>query len=399
MGDLAIKVEHVSKKYCKSLKRSMMHGITDIARNSLGFSSHSGVLRKEEFWALNDISFELKRGETLGIIGPNGSGKTTLLKMLNGIFWPDKGKITVCGRVGALIQVGAGFHPMLTGRENIYLNAAILGMSKNEVDKKFDSIIDFANIGDFIDSPVKFYSSGMFVRLGFAVAVHCRPDILLIDEILSVGDQGFQIKCFRRMNELLDSGTTVILVSHSMIAIERVCKKTMHLSNGRLKDEGETMEVIRKYIGNIESCNSEPTSTIDKENPIIFTKGNIKRTNSQIDLELEFQTTISIKNPNIVAILWKGDVRVCNIVSGDTLSSLRSGRYKVKFNVGNLSLSYGHYHVSVRLRDRLNPLCTYGINGRIVDLFVKDNSEGMNGINLGENGIIIAESDVNIESI
>jgi lipopolysaccharide transport system ATP-binding protein len=179
--EVAIKVDHISKKYCKSLKRSMLYGVTDIGRNTLGLSSHSEKLRRSEFWAVDDVSFEVKKGETLGLIGPNGSGKTTLLKMLNGIFWPDKGKITINGRVGALIEVGAGFHPMLTGRENVYINAAILGMTK-KVDEKFDAIIEFADIGDFIDAPVKFYSSGMFVRLGFAVAVHYEPDILLVDE-------------------------------------------------------------------------------------------------------------------------------------------------------------------------------------------------------------------------
>jgi len=182
--EIAIKVDHVSKKYCKSLKRAMVYGVTDIGRNTLGLSSHSENLRKHEFWAVDDISFEVRKGETLGIIGSNGSGKTTLLKMLNGIFWPDKGKITINGRVGALIEVGAGFHPLLTGRENVYINAAILGMTKEEVDEKFDSIIEFADIGDFLDTPVKFYSSGMYVRLGFAVAVHCEPDILLVDEVL-----------------------------------------------------------------------------------------------------------------------------------------------------------------------------------------------------------------------
>ena len=179
-NDVVIKVENVSKKYCKSLKHSMLYGMSDIGRNVLGLKSRSERLRDNEFWALDDISFEVKRGETLGLIGPNGSGKTTLLKMLNGIFWPDKGKITIKGKVGALIAVGAGFHPLLTGRENIYINAAILGMSKREIDKKFDAIVDFADIGDFLDSPVKHYSSGMYVRLGFAVAVHCDPDILLV---------------------------------------------------------------------------------------------------------------------------------------------------------------------------------------------------------------------------
>ncbi len=196
-GEVAVLVEHVSKKYCKSLKRSMFYSLSDISRNMLGFGSHPSRLRRDEFWALDDVSFEVKRGETLGLVGPNGAGKSTMLKMLNGIFWPDKGRITVRGRVGALIEVGAGFHPLLSGRENIYVNAAILGMGKKEVDRKFDSIVAFADIGDFLDAPVKHYSSGMFVRLGFAVAVHCDPDILLVDEVLAVGDTAFQSKCLR----------------------------------------------------------------------------------------------------------------------------------------------------------------------------------------------------------
>ena len=243
----AVRVEGVSKKYCKSLKRSMLYGIKDIARNTIGLSSHSDKLRKNEFWALDDISFEVKKGETLGIIGSNGSGKTTLLKLLNGIFWPDKGKITVKGKVGALIEVGAGFHPLLTGRENIYINAAILGMTKKEVDKKFDDIVEFADIGDFLDVPVKHYSSGMFVRLGFAVAVHCEPDILLVDEVLAVGDEGFQNKCFNKIGELRKNGTTTILVSHNMHIISTFTEKAIFLNIGKSKYFRNVAEAIKKY--------------------------------------------------------------------------------------------------------------------------------------------------------
>jgi lipopolysaccharide transport system ATP-binding protein len=220
----------------------------DIGRNLLGLSSQSERLRRDEFWALNDISFEVKRGETLGIIGPNGSGKTTLLKLLNGIFWPDKGKITIRGRVGALIEVGAGFHPMLTGRENIYVNAAILGMTKKEVDKKFDEIVEFADIGDFIDTPVKFYSSGMFVRLGFAVAVHCEPDILLVDEVLAVGDVQFQVKCFRKLREYKEAGKTTILVTHDMGAIQKHTGKGLLLHQGCLVDVDTPKNVVNRYL-------------------------------------------------------------------------------------------------------------------------------------------------------
>lgn len=245
--DTVIKVENVSKKYCKSLKRSMLYGVMDIGKNILGLSSKSDQLRRDEFWALKDISFEVKRGETLGIIGPNGSGKTTLLKLLNGIFWPDKGKIMIKGRVGALIELGAGFHPMLTGKENIYINGAILGMTRKEIDKKYDEIVDFAGIGEFINIPVKYYSSGMFVRLGFAIAVHSEPDILLIDEILSVGDLGFQKKCFERIAELRKKRVTILFVSHAIRQVQRFCSSSMFIRKGSIEAIGDTTQTVNSY--------------------------------------------------------------------------------------------------------------------------------------------------------
>lgn len=246
-----IRVEHLSKKYCKELRHTMLYGIQDIARNAIGLSSNSGRIRNGEFWALDDISFEVKRGETLGIIGANGSGKTTLLKLLNGILMPDKGRIEIKGRVGALIEVGAGFHAMLTGRENIYVNGAILGMSKKEIDKKFDDIVDFADICEFIDSPVKHYSSGMYVRLGFAIAVHSEPDILLVDEVLAVGDEEFRRKCMSKLNEFRSTGKTIVLVSHSMELIQGYCNRAMWVDAGVIKDTGVPRDVIDRYFRNI----------------------------------------------------------------------------------------------------------------------------------------------------
>lgn len=247
-SDTVIKVENVSKKYCKSLKRSMLYGTVDIARNMIGLSSNSGRLKRDEFWALDDVSFEVKRGETLGIIGPNGSGKTTLLKLLNGIFWPDKGKIKIKGRVGALIELGAGFHPLLTGRENIYINAAILGMKKEEVDKKFDEIVEFADIGDFIDIPVKYYSSGMMMKLGFSVAAHSDPDILLIDEVMAVGDIQFQSKCFFKIRELKEKGKIIVLVSHDMGNIQKYTDKVILFHKGSIQSINTPGNVINAYL-------------------------------------------------------------------------------------------------------------------------------------------------------
>ncbi len=247
VSSITIKVENVSKKFSRSLKHVMLYGIQDIGRNMFGLSSRSDRLRMDEFWALNDVSFEVKKGETVGIIGANGSGKSTLLKLLNGIFMPDKGRIEIKGRVGALIEVGAGFHPMLTGRENIYVNGAILGMSKKEIDKKFDDIVKFADIGDFIDSPVKHYSSGMYVRLGFSVAVHSDPDILLIDEVLAVGDASFQNKCFKKLSEFKKEGKTIILVTHDLDAIARHCDRAVLFEGGSISRTGDPNSVVNHY--------------------------------------------------------------------------------------------------------------------------------------------------------
>lgn len=231
-GDILIKAEHVSKKFCLSLKKSLWYGLKDMGKELLGLpQGNAGHLRPKEFWAVNDVSFEVRRGECLGLIGRNGAGKTTLLKMLNGLIKPDAGRIEMRGRVGALIALGAGFNPVLTGRENIYVNASVLGIPKREIDAKLDEIVDFAEIGDFIDTPVQNYSSGMTVRLGFAVASSLEPDILLLDEVLAVGDLGFQYKCFRRIGELMKRAA-VIFVSHSMASVASTCKRAMLMEHG-----------------------------------------------------------------------------------------------------------------------------------------------------------------------
>ena len=246
-NDLAIQVQGVSKKYCRSLKRTLVYGVRDVARDLFGITPASSEPRRDEFWALNDVSFEVKRGECLGLIGANGAGKSTLLKLLNGVILPDRGTIQVHGRVGALLELGAGFHPMLSGRENIHLNGAILGLSKDEIDDKFDAIVDFAELWEFIDSPVKYYSSGMYVRLGFAVAVHAEPEILLIDEALAVGDVLFQAKCFAKLRDFKEKGATIIFVTHSLDLVTSHCSRAILLDKGMLAREGSPKSVIDQY--------------------------------------------------------------------------------------------------------------------------------------------------------
>lgn len=228
--DVIISANGVSKKFCRDLKRSLFYGMKDIFK--FGNSSGEEELRKDEFWAVSGINFELKRGECIGLIGHNGAGKSTLLKMLNGIITPDRGEIVIHGRVAALIELGAGFNPILTGRENIYNNGAVLGFSKKDIDDRIEEIIEFSEIRKFIDMPVQNYSSGMKMRLGFSVASHLDPDLLLIDEVLAVGDVGFRIKCYNKIASMLND-TAIIFVSHSMPQVAKISSKILLMDGGK----------------------------------------------------------------------------------------------------------------------------------------------------------------------
>jgi lipopolysaccharide transport system ATP-binding protein len=242
-------MDHVSKKFRRGEIYDSLRDLVPATFARLGRRRETGALREKEFWALDDISFEVRRGEAFGIVGSNGAGKSTILKLLSGIMKPTRGSLTVRGRLSALIEVGAGFHPDLTGRENIYLNGTILGMTKEEIRRKFDDIVDFGGLREFIDTPVKRYSSGMYARLGFSVAAHVEPDLLIVDEVLSVGDYLFQQKCIDRMTSILKSGTTVLFVSHNLHAVSELCHRSMLLEKGKLLAQGPTNDVIREYVG------------------------------------------------------------------------------------------------------------------------------------------------------
>lgn len=244
-GPLVI-VDNVSKKYSVSIKHGIKYGLSDIYKDLMGKSTDNSGLRDGEFWAVKDVSFKLCRGEAFGLVGGNGAGKSTLVKMLNGIFNPDRGSITVRGKVVAIIEVGAGFHPLLTGRENIYVSAAVLGMSRNEVDEKFDDIVAFSDLKDFIDMPVKNYSSGMYVRLGFAVAIHSNPDVLILDEVLAVGDMAFRSKCYDAIDKLRDK-CALIFVSHVMQEVGRVCSTGALMKDGKIVFIGSSEVLVSEY--------------------------------------------------------------------------------------------------------------------------------------------------------
>ncbi|MGB3494553.1 MAG: ABC transporter ATP-binding protein [Elainellaceae cyanobacterium] len=252
--DFLVKVEGVSKKFCKELRRSLRYGLQDVASEMLLHKEPSAELRRHEFWALQDVNFELKRGESFGIIGVNGSGKTTLLKILQGLLKPTTGRIMVRGQVGALITLGQGFQPLLSGRENIYINAAILGIPRAEVQDKLEDILAFADLGDFIDTPVKNYSSGMKGRLGFSIATNLIvPDVLLLDEVMATGDWKFKERCFQRMEEIVNSGATIVFVSHLVPKVERLCNRAMLLHKGVVKTIGSASDVCEEYYSQPDS--------------------------------------------------------------------------------------------------------------------------------------------------
>lgn len=254
MSDIAIKLEGVGKQYrigaaqtrYKTLRESLSQAVNAPLRRL--FKPEQGGENPNTIWALRDVSFEVKKGEVVGIIGRNGAGKSTLLKLLSHITEPTRGRVELHGRVGSLLEVGTGFHPELTGRENIYLNGAILGMKREEINRKFDEIVNFAEVEKFLDTPVKHYSSGMYVRLAFAVAAHLEPEILLVDEVLSVGDAAFQRKSMGKMGEVAEQGRTVLFVSHNLQAITSLCQEGILLSAGKLVCDGSAAEVVSRYL-------------------------------------------------------------------------------------------------------------------------------------------------------
>ena len=254
MGELSVKIDAVGKRYtiggAVSKETTLRDSLAAAVRRPIERIRHPGSAthRSEEIWALRDVSFEVEEGEVLGLIGSNGAGKSTLLKIISRITEPTEGEIVLNGRVGSLLEVGTGFHAELTGRENIYLNGAILGMTRAEISRRFDEIVEFSEVSRFLDTPVKRYSSGMYVRLAFAVAAHLEPEILVIDEVLAVGDAAFQAKCLGRMEDVANTGRTVLFVSHNMQAIRSLCTRVVELQQGRVIDSGPPSEVVDRYL-------------------------------------------------------------------------------------------------------------------------------------------------------
>lgn len=264
---IVLDVQGVFKKFRRGELYNSLRDLVPALARRLVRGERTQELDEREFWALQNVSFSVQRGEAFGIIGANGAGKSTILKLLTGIMLPTEGSIRAAGRISALIEVGAGFHPDLTGRENIYLNGAILGMTREEIRRRFDAIVAFSGLEKFIDTPVKRYSSGMYARLGFSVAAHVDPEVLIVDEVLSVGDYLFQLKCAERMNSVIASGATVVFVSHNLHAVANLCQRSLLLEGGKVQTIGPTPEVISTYFSR-----GQQQREVDAEADVLITR-------------------------------------------------------------------------------------------------------------------------------
>jgi lipopolysaccharide transport system ATP-binding protein len=363
MSEVLIKVDGVSKKFCKNLKQSLAYGFRDVFDSVIG-KKPSLKLRNDEFWAVKDISFEVKRGECLGLIGHNGAGKSTLLKMLNGLIRPDEGSIEMHGKVGALIELGAGFNSLLTGRENIYNNGAVLGFTKQEIDEKLNEIIIFSELEEFIDMPVQNYSSGMKVRLGFAIAAQMEPDILLIDEVLAVGDMGFVLKCFNQMDKLLQN-TALILVSHGMPQISRMCTHVILMDHGKVLCNTDDVsygitEYYKRFKTQIGDYNgSDKVELIDirlisndslyhKEDDILINYGD------PLKIEIEIFCNEFVYSPSIHLAFFDKEQRSFAAISNcSEYVKLDKVAGKITFStqIDNIPFSQGKYSISIKFSE------------------------------------------------
>ncbi|HHN94516.1 MAG TPA: ABC transporter ATP-binding protein [Anaerolineae bacterium] len=380
----AIIFDNVTKKF--TLHRERGRSFQEVALNL--FRRRRPPLQEEEFWALRNVSFTVEHGETVGLIGPNGAGKSTALKLITRIIQPTAGRITINGRVGALLELGAGFHPDLTGRENIYLNGSILGLSREEIRRKLDVIVSFSELERFIDVPVKHYSSGMYVRLGFSIAVHTDPEILLVDEVLSVGDQNFQHKCLERIREMQQEGVTIFFVSHGLDQVRRLCSRAIWLNEGTVQAEGRVDDTISAYLRHAaeeeesrlqlvaeeETAEEpeEPEEDTEEEEPepeelhrwgtqeieivaVSFLddagqERNVFRVGEPWTVRLRYRAVQPIERPVFGLAVHRDDgVHVCgpNTQFGNLVIPAVEGEGEVLYRVPHLPLMEGTYHVSV----------------------------------------------------
>jgi len=360
MPDLAIRCEKLSKEYrigSPDSYRTLRDAISNTALAPFRRSKNSP---NGHIWALQDVSFEIKRGEVVGIIGLNGAGKSTLLKILSRITGPTRGRADIYGRVGSLLEVGTGFHPELTGRENIYLNGAILGMRKTEIDRKFDEIVSFAEVEKFLDTPVKRYSSGMYVRLAFGVAAHLETEVLLVDEVLAVGDAQFQKKCFEKMRDIGVQGRTILFVSHNMSAVRSICRQALIIEKGRVAAYGEIDETVDRYLSQV-GATQDPGQAVETNTFTVTSveassaSGSVIKTFDPVQVRVRFIPKAEIKDPGLyVSILTMDSRRLTGLDLKDfiTTASLPAGEVaELGFTIESLPLLPGTYQLEIHLKD------------------------------------------------
>lgn len=368
-NEVLIKVENVSKKFCKDLNLGLLYGLQDLGS---GFFGNNKVrdLRKKEFWAVDDISFEVRRGECLGLLGHNGAGKSTLLKVLTGLIAPDRGQITMKGRVNALIELTAGFNPILTGRENIYNNGAVLGLTEKEIDAKYDEIVAFSELEEFIDTPVQYYSSGMKVRLGFSVAAFTEPDVLILDEVLSVGDVGFRIKSFNKTLEIMQKAA-VVFVSHSMPDVTRTCNQVLFMRHGKSYYHGTNIhkgidlylnEFNNDKLGLIEMQEGADLSHFKINNQEVIFEPNQAKNNTIVipfgqDINLDFNVDLKKDYNEYFAIIRISDkdMKVIGSVYTNRFNGYFKGEKKstLKINLKDIRLIDGEYSITYMLAENV----------------------------------------------
>ena len=356
----AVRVSGVWKKFRRGERQDSLRDLVPaLVKRGFGRKT-SDALEGQEFWAVRDLSFELQPGEALGVIGPNGAGKSTLLKLLTKILRPNRGEIEMRGRLGALIEVSAGFHPDLTGRENVYLQGAIMGMARAEIKTKFDAIVDFSGVEEFIDTPVKRYSSGMNARLGFAIAAHLDPDVLLVDEVLSVGDVGFQEKCVTRMRELLARGTPLIFVSHNLTAVVDLCTRAILIDHGVVQYDGTPANAVVAF----RSRRTESRPTAAANSPIQITEVSLLRgdgessplfqTGGAMTIRVGYRAERAVADPHVAIDIHSADGVYCTGINTRmdrcALGTL-SGEGFVELSIPRLSLLPGCYTISAGILD------------------------------------------------
>ncbi len=396
MSEPAIIVDRLSKRYCigslRRRPRSLSAGVQEMILSPWRRFRELGGRgdATQEFWALRDVSLEVMPGEVVGIIGRNGQGKSTLLKLLSRITAPTSGRAVLRGRLGSLLEVGTGFHKELTGRENIYLNGAILGMSKGEIARRFDEIVAFAEIEKFLDTPVKRYSSGMYVRLAFAVAAHLETEILLVDEVLAVGDIGFQNKCLGKMDDVSKSGRTILFVSHNMAVIRRLCSRVMHLQAGRVREIGPSAQVVENYLKASEGDQVEqPEVTFDARPEadmvirairlvdVAGMPSNAIEKQSPVRVEIDYDVNRPVRSHRVTCGVFTTD-GTCVMGTADAdchverMEIRQPGRYRTRFAIPARLLNAGRYVLSVGAGPYGRAFCD--LHERVIAFTIHDTS-------------------------